>query len=129
MPYRKEEIPEILLPHLTVCAVLFEEGKPERTVCRSLPPVPEETVSIPLPHLAAHVEIMDYDHYHIKAEVQSTRSRSLAYDGRIVRIGEDAPFCAVFSYPTDRTPTEEIRLTLRVIRTPGGELPDPKKGS
>ena len=127
MPYRKEEVPEILLPHLTVCAVLFEEGKAERTVCRSLLPIPEETVSIPLPHLAAHVEIKDYDHYHIKAEVQSTRACALAYDGRIVRIGEDEPFSAVFSYPTDENPTEEIQLTLRVIRTPGGTSPKPKK--
>lgn len=124
MPYRKETLPDTPLPCLAISAILYEEGKEDRTVFRFLPPVPGETVSIPLSHIAAHIEIKDHDHYHIKAEVQSTRPHSLAYDGRTVRVGEDEPFCAVFSYPSDQDPIEEIRLTLRAVRTPGGAVPD-----
>lgn len=127
MPYRKDEIPTVLLPHLTVCAVLREEGRPEQMLRREMPPIAEETVSFSLPHIAAHVEIKDYDYYHIKAEVQLTRAHSLAYHGRIVRIGEDEPFRALFSHPSDENPTEEIALTLRVIRTVGGVTPDPNE--
>ena len=124
MPYRKDELPTVLLPHLRIRAVLFEVGKSERTVIRSLPPIIEETVTFSLPHIAAHIEIKDYDYYHIKAEVQSTRSGSLSYDGRVVRIGEDGPFCAMFSYPSEDAPIEEIQLTLWVVRTVGGAPTD-----
>ena len=113
-------MPDALLPQLSVSAVLREAGKNEITVCRTLAPIPGETVSFSLPHLAAHVEVCGYDYYHIKAELQSTRSGTLAYDGRTVRVAQGEPICALYCYPSDENATEEIALTLDVVRVRGG---------
>ena len=104
------------LLYLSVQAEVCEGGRAERKLHFCIPSIPEETVSIPLANLAAHIEIKGNDFYHIKAEVQSTRTGSLAYDGRIVRISEDEAIGAVFAYPSHEETTEEIRLILRTVR-------------
>ena len=115
MPFNSETEEPTLL-YLSVQAEVHEEGKVERKLHFCIPSMPEETVSIPLTNLAAHIEIQGNDFYHIKAELQSTRTGTLAYDGRIVRISEDEEFCAVFAYPSHGEATEEIRLILRTVR-------------
>lgn len=119
------------LPALRIEAILHRKGDTAYRKTVVLAAVHGEMASFVLPHLSAHVEILDHGPYHMLLEMQAIHEASLLYDGRRVRLSAEEEYRHAFCHPADNTehPEEEISLSLRMLFPTEGPCPDREAGN